>query len=171
MIGLKRGKVILAEHNSNWSEIATKTIQKLKKTLGECAIDIQHVGSTSIKRIKAKPIIDLAVGVEKLEDVYPFVSLLEENGFIHKPENDNEWQVFFSCGDFEKDIRTHHIHVVVNNSPEWKGYIKFRDYLNTNYQSAKEYEELKLNLMKKYSNDRNTYTDSKGDFIKGILRR
>ena len=171
MIGLKRGKVILAEHDHTWSEIAIRTIESLEKIFGECAIDIQHVGSTSIKRIKAKPIIDLAIGIKRLEDVHPFLSQLHENGFIHKPENDNEWQVFFSCGDFEKDTRTHHIHVVIHNGPEWKNYIKFRDYLNTNYQAAKEYEELKLNLMKKYPNDRNIYTESKADFIRGILSR
>ena len=171
MIGLKRGKVLLADHDSNWSEIATKTIESLEKIFGEIAIDIQHVGSTSIKGIKAKPIIDLAIAVKRLEDVYLLVPKLEENGFIHKPQNDNEGQVFFSCGDYEKDTRSHHIHVVIHNGTEWREYIKFRDYLNNHCQAAREYEELKLNLMKKYPNDRTTYTESKASFIKGILSR
>ncbi len=77
--------------------------------------------------------------------------------------------MFFSCGDFEADTRTHHIHVVIFGDKEWCDYIKFRDTLNNDVGKRRAYEDLKLSLEKKYPNDRYEYTEAKADFISGIL--
>ncbi|WP_153126402.1 GrpB family protein [Peribacillus tepidiphilus] len=163
MIGLKRGIVELAQHESQWASVADQTIQRLKGIYKELAIDIQHVGSTSIKGIKAKPIIDLVIGVKNFQEVYDLVPRLEENGFYHKPENDQVWQIFFSCGN--DAIRTHHIHVVIYGEDRWKGYIQFRDYLNAHPDKARQYEALKKQLAATYPEDRQKYTEGKSDFI------
>ena len=68
MLGLQRGKVCLSEHNIKWISEAEKTIQKLWHVLGPHAVDIQHVGSTSIRYIHAKPIIDIAVAVDNFNN-------------------------------------------------------------------------------------------------------
>lgn len=169
MIGLKRNTVKLYSHSNEWERVAEATIRDLKNIFLDKALDIQHVGSTSIKEIKAKPIIDIAVGVKSFEDVDKFIETLEDKGFIHVAENDDEHQRFFSCGDFEYDIRTHHIHVVIFGDKEWCDYIKFRDTLNNDVSKRRAYEELKINLEKKYPNDRYEYTEAKADFIIGIL--
>ena len=129
MLGLKRGTVELIPHQTVWEEDAAKTILLLKSILNDAAIDIQHVGSTAIKNICAKPIIYIAVGVNSFNSIKPYIGLLEENGIIFSKE-DVERQLLFVIGDFEKDIRTHHIHFVEWDSAEWNNYINFRDYLN-----------------------------------------
>ncbi len=63
MIGLKRGTLLLCNHCVEWKKEASLIISQLKKVMNECAIDIQHIGSTSIKSIKSKPIIDIVIGV------------------------------------------------------------------------------------------------------------
>ena len=72
-------------------------------------------------------------------------------------------------GDMEKDIRTHHIHVVKWNGTEWKNYIRFRDYLNANGDVALQYQKLKEELESKYAGDRAVYTNGKQDMINKIL--
>jgi len=69
MIGLKRGTVVLCNHQKQWETEAQNTIMRLKKILGPVIRDIQHVGSTAIKTIKAKPIIDIAIAVDCFDDV------------------------------------------------------------------------------------------------------
>ena len=170
MIGLKRGFVELHDHEKSWEENAALIVEKLKSILGATATDIQHVGSTSIVHIKAKPIIDIAVSVNSFDDVYTLIPVLEAEGIIHRPDNDEPWQVYFSCGNDRENSRTHHIHVVKTGSKEWQDYINFRDYLNYCPDVAKEYENVKLRLMKEYKNDRLAYTEGKDEFIKKVLR-
>lgn len=169
MIGLKRNTVKLYPHSNEWENLAEATIKDLKDIFSDKAVDIQHVGSTSIKEIKAKPIIDIAVGVKSFDDVDKLIETLEDKGFIHVEKNDDENQRFFSSGDFDADTRTHHIHVVIFGDKEWCDYIKFRDTLNNDVSKRMAYEELKINLEKKYPNDRYRYTESKSDFIMRIL--
>ena len=71
-LGLKRGMVQLVPHDIQWEENASQTIKKIKMILGDDAIDIQHIGSTSIKNIKSKPIIDIVVGVENFEKILEY---------------------------------------------------------------------------------------------------
>jgi GrpB-like predicted nucleotidyltransferase (UPF0157 family) len=86
MIGIKRGSVILCAHEKEWEANATTAIIELTTLLGPAAMKIQHVGSTSIKAIKAKPIIDIAVGVRDFADVRQMIPELESHGFFHCPE-------------------------------------------------------------------------------------
>ena len=72
MIGLKRGTVRLYDHQTEWEVEAQNTVTRLKDILGPVIRDIQHVGSTAIKTIKAKPIIDIAIAVDSFEDVLKF---------------------------------------------------------------------------------------------------
>jgi len=171
MIGLKRGTVELCDHDVSWEENAKENMIKLRLIFGEIAIDIQHVGSTAILPIKAKPIIDIAVAVNNFDDITALIPKLELSGFIHRPQNHEPPEVYFSCGDELADTRTHHIHVVKAGSKEWQDYINFRDYLNAYPSVAKEYEHLKLHLMKEYKHDRLSYTNGKAEFIQKALRK
>lgn len=168
VIGLKRGIVDLREHNPEWEKIAGETINKLKIILGKTAIDIQHVGSTSVKSIKAKPIIDIAIAVSDFESILAKVPMLEQAGYIRRNyENENE--IFFSCGNDKMDVRTHHIHAVLYNGDEWNNYLLFREYLNKNIEAAKRYETLKLSLIEKHKWDRIKYTDGKAGLIMELI--
>ena len=151
MIGLKRGTVELLPHQKEWEEEAKNKIELLKQLLGNTAIDIQHVGSTAIFSIHAKPIIDLAVAVNELKDVLPYVEILQKHDIIYRGEI-LAGEVFFVIGN--EEIRTHHIHVVKWNGKEWNNYINFRNYLNTYPEKAMLYDSHKHRLAQKFSNDR-----------------
>ena len=168
MIGLKRGTVRLFPHSSEWETEAKKTIDSLWNILGDIAVDIQHVGSTAISSIMAKPIIDIAVGTKNLDDVLSLENKLRDNGFFYRPSEIDE-QLLFACGSLYEgtgDLQTHFVHVVKWNGMEWKNYLNFRDYLNKKQDVAKEYESLKVSLANKIPKDsgRETYLQGKSEF-------
>ena len=168
-IGMKRGTVYLEDHCTEWETAALHTIDTIKNVPGLTAADVCHVGSTSIKSIPAKPIIDIAAGVIDLDAVLAKKEELAEKNIIFRFEERPE-HLLFVCGDFENDTRTHHIHVVLYNSKEWNDYINFSDYLNQNENAAQEYAALKKELAKKYPNDRIAYTNGKSRFIQKICK-
>ena len=167
-LGLKRGTVKREPHDKQGNEIAVQTIKILKSILGDDAVDIQHIGSTAISVIKAKPIIDIVVGVTDFERIKLHNEQLENEGIFYCG-SDVEHQVLYVMGDMEKEIRTHHIHVVKWNETEWKNYIHFRDYLNANENMALQYQKLKEELESKYADNRIAYTNGKQDMIDIIL--
>ena len=141
----------------------------LFELLNDAAIDIQHVGSTAIQSIHAKPIIDIAVGVGELNDILPYIELLKQHGSIYRGE-DVKGQMLFVMGDFQNDTRTHHIHVVKWREMEWNHYISFRDYLNTYPEKAMIYDECKKKLAAQFPDDRKSYTEGKQGLIECLLR-
>ena len=167
-IGMKRGTVYLEPHQAEWERIAEETIQTLKNILGSIAADIQHIGSTSIRTISAKPIIDIAVAVNDYELILSKRDVLEKSNIVFRFDERPD-QLLFVMGDFEKDTRSHHIHVVLYASDEWNNYINFRDYLNTHIAAEKEYEQVKLRLAEQYPDDRIAYTDGKQEVIDKLL--
>lgn len=169
-LGLKRGTVKLLPHQEQWNKSAKETIQTLKTLLGSVAIDIQHIGSTAIHGIYSKPIIDIAVGVDNFESINPYIELLEQNGIMFRNE-DVPGQLLFVIGDDKRDIRTHHIHIVIRNSTAWHNYINFRDYLNAFPEQAKTYEKLKIKLASDFADDRQSYTAGKQELIDTILKQ
>lgn len=166
MIGLKRGTVKLVPHQQEWHVNAENIIRILYRLLGGTAVDIQHVGSTAIFSIHAKPIIDIAVAVYDLDDILPCVEVLKQNNIVFRGEI-IPGELLFVIGN--SDIRTHHIHIVKWNSVEWNNYINFRDYLNTHPEKAILYDELKQKLAQQFSNDRKSYTAGKRELIGQLL--
>ena len=167
-LGLKRGTVQLEPHDKQWDEVAIQTIKILKSILGNDAIDIQHIGSTAIPAIKTKPIIDIAVGVTDFKKIMSYNEQLQKEGIFYCG-SDVEDQILYVMGDMEKDIRTHHIHIVKWNGTEWKNYIHFRDYLNDNENMVLQYQRVKDELESKYADNRGLYTKGKKDIIDIIL--
>ncbi len=172
IIGLKRGVVELTDHDPEWEIIAADTIKKLWVIFGASAKDIQHVGSTSIKNIKAKPVIDIVVSVLDFDDVLVLSPMLEEQGFICVGwEENGKIHPMYQCGEFVSGeklprVLTHFIHIVIADSQQWYDYINHRDYMNTCSAAAHKYEELKLRLAEENSDNYNNYFLGKQDYIK-----
>ena len=166
MLGLKRGIVELCPHEKEWEATADKTIRFLKDTFGNKAADIQHVGSTSIRTICAKPIIDIAVLARDFDWFIRQKDVLMEYGLNYRGE-DVANEILYVMG--QDNIRTHHIHVCRPGSAEWADYIRFRDYLNANPLAAREYEGLKKRLSQEYKYNREAYTLGKETLIKKLL--
>lgn len=173
MLGLKRGEVALYPHQKEWESEAQNTIRRLKKVLGNTVIDIDHVGSTSIPSIKAKPIIDIVIAVEDFDRVLALETQLRNPGFYYCPDI-HKRQLLFASGSYYDgtgDMQTHFIHIVKADSSEWVDYINFRDYLIANPAVAKEYEALKESIASLPDIDREKYTASKHGFITQTLRK
>ncbi len=167
MIGLKRGTVKLLRYNPKWRESALKEINALRKTLGSIALDIQHMGSTAIPGMSAKPIIDIDVAVKSLRVVKDLIGPLKKLGYryrVGEPE-----KRLFVKGPNEKI--TYHLHVIELGSDLWNNDLLFRDFIRKNKKEARQYSELKKELASQFYNDRKSYSNGKEDLIKAILVR
>ncbi len=144
----------------------------LLKLIGDKVENIKHIGSTSVKGLGAKPIIDILIGVGTLELADQCVEKLVKNGYeyVKKHEVMFPKRRYFTKGSRKKG-RSHHIHMVETQSPFYKNHILFRNYLRSNPSASDEYYILKKRLEKKYRNDREEYTDSKTKFIEKILEK
>jgi GrpB-like predicted nucleotidyltransferase (UPF0157 family) len=174
-LGLNRGVIKLVEHDPNWKNDANEVIDLLWRIFGSIANDIQHIGSTSIENIKAKPIIDIGVLITSFSEAEALYGELEHNGFSNRGLLLDRQSMVFSLGeDIPPDdrITTHIIHIVESGDTDWHDYIIFRDYLNANASVAKAYETLKIKLASEYTYDKGRikYTCDKSDFIDQTLR-
>ena len=166
-MGLKVGTVKLEEYNPKWNDMYLEEEKNLGEMFGDVALAIEHIGSTSVEGLSAKPIIDIAVGVRHLSD---FDTVREK--FMVAPysvkEDSTEGEVLVRKGN--EDNRTHFIHVMEIDGDRYIESILFRDYLRKNAWALKEYEDLKKDLAIKYADDRKKYTASKNEFINKILK-
>ena len=159
--------MLLLPHCDEWEAEARDCIKTLEAVLGSTAISIEHIGSTSIPGICAKPIIDIAVGVRDIEDVMPYQDELKDHGISFHGQ-DIPGQLLFVI---DRDgLRTHHIHVIRYDGEAWNNYIDFRDYLRAFPGKAREYEEEKLRLARLYKDDRKSYTASKAGIIGRLIQ-
>ncbi|MCI0532956.1 GrpB family protein [bacterium] len=170
MIGLKRGIVKITPSDKSWRQLFDKEKKRLKEIFGDAAVDIQHIGSTSIPGLSAKPVIDIDVGVKSMGGSSRFIKYLFEAGYHYRSNASNpKYHMVFAKGVEKK--RTHYIHIVKFGGIVWKRDLAFRDYLRTHKRAMKEYENLKKKLEKKFSTNRPAYTAGKTAFIRAALRR
>ena len=169
-IGLKKDTVVLEPHQEAWDIEGANICRKIKSILGDDVVDVQHVGSTSIRGICAKPIIDVAVAVRSFDNIMKHNALLAENGIVYRKQ-DIPGQHLYRCGDLDHNIVTHFIHVVICDSDAWHNYINFRDYLNTHPDDAQAYETLKKELCSKYPEDRDSYIVGKAKLVTELLAK
>ncbi|MDD4187718.1 MAG: GrpB family protein [Bacilli bacterium] len=167
-MGLKVGEVSLESYNPAWKDDFLKEKENLVKLMNGTALTIEHIGSTAIPGLSAKPIIDISVGVNKLTD---FNKVKEK--FLNFPYSIKEDspidEILIRKGSVNN--RTHFIHVMEIDSPRYKNTLLFRDYLNSNKDELLKYENLKKELAEKYHDNRIMYTSSKNDYISDILRK
>ena len=169
-IGLKSGTVVLEPHQEEWDMEGKRICASIKEILGKDVIDVQHVGSTSIKSICAKPIIDIAVSVRDFQDIRKHDDELTEHGIIYRKE-DYQGQHLYRIGDLDNGIVTHFIHVVLEDSVQWNNYINFRDYLNSHAEEAETYEKCKQDLWARYPHDREAYVEGKSELVTELLAK
>jgi GrpB-like predicted nucleotidyltransferase (UPF0157 family) len=127
---------------------------------------IEHVGSTAVPGLAAKPVIDIMAAVVSLEASRDAISVLEHNGYSYAPYRPDVMHWFCKPSP---EFRTHHLHLVPYESPLWKERLIFRDYLRSNSEVAREYADLKYRLAEQYRFDREAYTEAKSEFIRRVL--
>ena len=169
-IGLKRGTVKVVVYNPNWPQEFEAEKQRLIETFGDKILAVEHIGSTSIPGLAAKPIIDIVAAVKSFDDLPEFIDGLQKLGYEYMSERMFDNRKFFPKGSREN--RTHHLNLVLQDDPEqWTKPIAFRDYLRTHDREREEYAKLKITLAQEYANDRATYTKLKDDFFQSIFSK
>lgn len=169
MIGLKRGTVKLVRRSPEWVRSFNREAAKIRRIFGEEALQLEHVGSTAIPGIPAKPIIDMALVVPSLKKAKRFVNRLKAIGYELKREDLRKERLFFAKGTEKK--RTHYLHIGENGSGYVEDMILFRNYLRKHRSVARQYSELKAKLAERYSATRELYTAMKGKLVRDIVRK
>ncbi|MEJ9306798.1 GrpB family protein [Priestia megaterium] len=168
MLGLERGLVKLETYNDKWSKLFDEEREVLSSRIKELIIAIEHVGSTSIEGLFAKPIIDIAIGVSSLDVIIELKEKVKAFGYVELPVSIDGKHVFARYK--EKKI-THFLHVMIYNQNLWIDQISFRDYLRSDPNAKIAYIKIKEELADKYPNDVISYTNEKKKFVDNILKR
>ena len=163
--------IVLENHNPKWKKLAAFEIDAIQKMVNVPFQAMEHLGSTAIFNIKAKPIIDIFIALKSIEEVKKWVKPLEALGYLYWAENPNKSHHRFFKGMPPYGLkRTHHVHIMAYGT-EFKKRVAFRDILVNNKTIANEYEALKCKLLLKNAKDREQYTASKLQFINDALVR
>lgn len=167
MLGLEKGAVKLSPHCEEWHKLFAMEAERLTEAAGKFALAVEHVGSTAICGISAKPIIDIMLGVREIADVGHIIQPFENLGYVYRGENGIPNRHYFRKGS---PLRTHHLHVVAIESDLWRNHILFRDHLRKHPQIAAQYENLKRELAQTHIENREAYTEGKTEFIENVLK-
>lgn len=164
---MSRAAVMLEEYDPSWALKFEQEKAYLQQVAGHWNYgSIEHVGSTSVPGMVAKPVIDIMFGVKSLSESEPAIEALIEAGYEYWPYKTEVMHWLCKPSDA---FRTHHLHLIPFESPLWKERIKFRDLLRTDASVASAYASLKRELATQYKEDRETYTQKKWPFIQRVL--
>ena len=160
--------VIIEDYDARWPERFEILRSRIGAALGSLAAAIEHVGSTAVPGLAAKPIVDIDVLLGSKSDLPGVVERLTMIGYAHQGDLGIPGREAFRApaGQFP-----HHLYVCPPNSRAYLQHLAFRDYLRTHPEDARAYGLLKRSLASRYGNDRDGYTQAKTEFIEGILRR
>lgn len=160
-------KIELEQYTPEWVKLFEKERDLLKSKIGNYLLgSIEHVGSTSVPGLSAKPIVDIMFGVKDLQSSKQAIEELTEIDYCYYPYKKEVMHWFCKPSP---EHRTHHLHLIPFQSKLWEERVRFRDILRSQPEVAGKYERLKRSLASEFSNDREAYTDNKGPFIKAIL--
>ncbi|RLC85772.1 MAG: GrpB family protein [Chloroflexi bacterium] len=166
-LGLQRGSVNLVPHSNEWGTLFEEERTRIITCLRGKTVAIEHVGSTAIPDIPAKPILDIAVGIPDVGAICEYIQKLKQIGYEYRGDISGDGDYTFAKGPDSR--RTHYVHIVALDSPKWEEYLLFRDYLRNHEEERKEYAALKSTLAEKYGSDRDSYTQGKQEFIRRVV--
>lgn len=166
MLGLEKGVVRLFDYSDQWPHAFEQERRRIELAIGDFVLSTNHVGSTSVPGLCAKPIIDILIGLKIFEYGFQCVTPLEQIGYTFKGENGIQGRHYFQKGE----PCTFHIHMFEQNSDQWHAHILFADYLRRNPERKQQYVELKRVLAQAYPHDRVKYTNRKSEFIQETMR-
>lgn len=161
--------VVVVSWRSAWAQAFATEEARLRATLGDRVIAIEHIGSTSVPGLAAKPVIDLLAGFRTFADALAAVPLVVADGWELPPEINAKLSNRRFLKRVKDDVRTHHLHLVEHGGPLWQEYVLFRDALREDASLRDEYEALKRSLAEKFREQRESYTSSKTDFVTRVV--
>jgi GrpB-like predicted nucleotidyltransferase (UPF0157 family) len=162
--------VVIYDYDARWPVQFEAEKARILAAIGGHVVAVEHIGSTSVSGLGAKPTLDILIAVQHLEDTTACIEPLQALGYQYVPEFEVQLpeRRYFRKG---APHHTHHIHMVEFGSDFWTRQLLFRDYLRGHPESAQAYETLKRQLAGQYGTDRDGYTNAKSEFILSILER
>ncbi len=163
--------VVIVNYDPRWPLEYEEEKARILKATGSTLLAIEHMGSTAVPGLAAKPIIDIMAAVRALEDVGAIMESLREIGYEYEPAFEAliPERRFFTKGVPHR--RTHHLHVVELGGEFWDRHLLFRDYLRRYPLVARDYEQMKRALAIEFGSNRAGYTEAKTGFIRRIEAR
>ncbi len=165
-LGLESGKNQLVPYSGNWPQLYTAEADRIRKACTGVIVHIEHVGSTAVPGLLAKPIIDICVSVRSLEHAESMLTDMQKIGYDYPGDIGIPGERIFGR---DKGKRLFLVHVVVADSPEYFRYLAFRDLLIQRADLASEYGDLKRRLAEAHPEGRAIYTKLKSEFINRAL--
>jgi GrpB-like predicted nucleotidyltransferase (UPF0157 family) len=163
--------VEVADSDPRWQLVFDRLAADIRSALASLDAIVEHVGSTSVPGLAAKPIIDIAIGLPGPIAIDRVIALLEPAGCIYRrDERAHGGQLFVIDEDGQPGRRIAFLHVVAVDDPQWSRYLAFRDLLRADPRARAEYQQLKRQLAAEFANDRVGYTSAKATFIESLLR-
>jgi len=161
--------IVIRDSDPQWPQLYSVEQRYLWEILSTCAVQIEHIGSTSVPGLAAKPIIDISVAVRDLTDVTACVPALGRLGYVEFPINPTFQRRLFCKGSYNEG--SHHLHLSVYGSAAWAEPILFRDYLRAHPTAAARYQQIKRALATKHQHDLNGYHDEKAGCVVALMEQ
>jgi GrpB-like predicted nucleotidyltransferase (UPF0157 family) len=161
----------VVDYDPNWPSLYEAEKESILTALGNRMIQIEHFGSTSVPGLPAKPVIDIAVGVESLQQAQNYIPSLENLGYKYEPELEVDTPARYFLWKGTPLVHTYHISMEVPGSPSWAEHILFRDYLRQHPDEACRYQNLKQELAVRCVTDMEAYVSGKTAFVVSCLEK
>lgn len=168
-LGLESKTVRVVAYDARWPELFRTEAARLANAISAAevpALTFEHIGSTAVPGLAAKPILDVAAGRPMESSAADYVPVLEAAGYIYRGESGLPGREFFRRGD----LRSHHLHLVAFGGSHWRRYLGFRDALRADNSLRDAYAALKHELAARYPYDREAYIDGKTSFVENVVR-
>jgi GrpB-like predicted nucleotidyltransferase (UPF0157 family) len=162
-----RSPLVVVDYDEQWPMLFELIARPVRDAMSELGAQVEHVGSTSVPGLAAKPIVDIDVAVPSAADVPAAIERLRGLGYVYQGDKGIAGREAFL---WPRGARPHHLYVVVRGSRPHAEHVRFRDYLRGHPDAAREYAALKKTLAERHTDDGLSYTDAKTDFITGVLR-
>jgi len=165
---MSNGPILVVPYSTVWPAEFVREKQRLIEAIGAWMVDIEHIGSTAVPGLAAKPTVDILIAIDSLENSAHLITPLKKLGYTYIPEYEVDLpeRRYFSKGSCAEDA--FHLHIVEKDTTFWRRHIAFRDYLRSHPVEMQQYARLKIDLADQYQADRSGYTDAKTAFIKAI---
>lgn len=162
-------RVVVLPYDAHWEQNFSQIKDEIQETLGSLALRIEHVGSTSVRGLSAKPIIDIDVVIKDYSVFDAVATALAGIGYQHEGDLGIAAREAFKY-DGKEHLQKHHLYVCPQDSPELKRHLAFRDYLRTDPEAVREYSRIKEEGAALYPNDIEKYIQHKSIIIEKIYR-
>ena len=163
-------RVIVMPYNEEWKKAFSDIKKELDDALGDLALSIEHVGSTSVEGLSAKPIIDIDVVIEDISKLESVIAALEKIGYRHEGDLGVPGREAFKY-DCKEHLMKHHLYVCAKEAKELKRHLAFRDYLRTHAEAVEAYSKVKEEGARLYPEDIDKYIEYKSPVIEDIYNK